>query len=351
LLCITIDEEKIMITIHTSRRCHSLSLSRRSITALVLLFCLGTLGLGAPTDNGATIESDVVYGYTDGVALIMDVIRPPRNHSNHRALIGNASGGWRSSRKGGVLEMAHGIAQADGYTVFVVMHGSQPRYTIDEIVPQMVRAVRFVRHSAAKYGIDPDRIGDFGFSSGGHLALMMGLLGNEGKKDAADPVERESSRLQAVVAFFPPTDFMNYGRPGNVQLGTDALKSYRSAFFHYPEPKAGEEVLGPKISPITFVKKTAPPILLFHGDQDPLVPIQQSRIFLAAMKKAGATCELQTRPGAKHGWGGKQQYDDIRAMLAWFDRYLGPEKPSGNHNHEISGAAEAQPKKTANLHE
>ena len=100
-----------------------------------------------------------------------------------------------------------------GYTVFAVVHGSQPKYTIPEIVQDMNRAVRFIRHHAKDYRIDPDRIGISGASAGGHLSLMLGTAGDAGNPDAKDPVDRESSRVQAVACFFPPTDFLNYGKP------------------------------------------------------------------------------------------------------------------------------------------
>ena len=99
-----------------------------------------------------------------------------------------------------------------------MVHGSQPRYTVPEIIQDMNRAVRFIRHHAKDYGIDPDRIGIYGGSAGGHLSLMLGTAGDKGDPKAKDPVDRESSRVQAVACFFPPTDFLNYGKPGKEML-------------------------------------------------------------------------------------------------------------------------------------
>ena len=90
-----------------------------------------------------------------------------------------------------------------GYTIFAVVHGSQPRYTVPEIIPDINRAVRFIRYHAKDYGIDPQRIGICGASAGGHLSLMIGTAGSKGKQDTSDPVDRESSRVQAVACFFP----------------------------------------------------------------------------------------------------------------------------------------------------
>ena len=84
----------------------------------------------------------------------------------------------------------------------------------------MNRAVRFIRHNAREYGIDPDRIGVYGGSAGGHLSLMLGMAGDNGDPNAKDPVDRESSRVQAVACFFPPTDLLNFGKPGKEMIHT-----------------------------------------------------------------------------------------------------------------------------------
>jgi len=123
------------------------------------------------------------------------------------------SGGWVSSHE----QINPGIAKFftdRGQTVFEVVHGTQPKFTIPEIVQDIQRSVRFIRTHAAEYGVDPNRLGISGASSGGHLSLMTAALGKDGSPDAKDPVDRASSRIQAVACFFPPTDFLNYGQEG-----------------------------------------------------------------------------------------------------------------------------------------
>ena len=106
-----------------------------------------------------------------------------------------------------------------GYTVFAVVHGSQPRFTVPEIIQDMNRAVRFIRYHAKDYGIDKARIGISGaHRRAGHLSLMLGTAGSLGDPNAKDPVDRESSRVQAVACFFPPADLLNYGQAGKEML-------------------------------------------------------------------------------------------------------------------------------------
>ena len=152
----------------------------------------------------------------------------------------------------------------------------------------MNRAVRFIRHHAKDYGIDPARIGVCGASAGGHLSLMLGTAGDAGKPDAKDPVDRESSRVQAVACFFPPTDFLNYGKAGNRKIhAIDHDPPYRAAFdYRELDPKsrlwvpitdeARLEQIARQISPVYHVTPDDPPTLIIHGDQDRLVPLQQS---------------------------------------------------------------------------
>ncbi len=94
-----------------------------------------------------------------------------------------------------------------GYTVFVVNHRAAPRFRYPAAVEDVQRAVRYVRHNAARYGVAPDRIGAIGYSSGGTLASLLGVLGGEGTPSDTDPVQRESARVQCVVAGGAAFDF------------------------------------------------------------------------------------------------------------------------------------------------
>jgi acetyl esterase/lipase len=212
------------------------------------------------------------------------------------------------------------VTEETGYTVFAVMHGTQPRYTVNEILPDYQRAVRFIRHHASGFGIDPHHLGIIGFSSGGHISLMTGVRSDDGNSEASDEVEQEPSRVGAVVSYFPPTDFLNYGSEGVVDLGTGVLKPFRRAFFHYDEPREGEETLGREISPRYQASSDDPPILLLHGDKDELVPLQQSELMVDALQDAGGTVRLIVKEGAGHGWA--NIFEDLSVAFDWFDQYL-----------------------------
>src|SRR3954454_356776 len=130
-----------------------------------------------------TRTRDVIYGRKFGLALTLDVFTPPKEKANGAGVIAVVSGGG-FSRPEGIQPLFYQEFLRRGYTVFAVVHGSQPKFTIPEIVEDMHRAVRFVRYHAKDYGIDPDRVGILGASAGGHLALMMGTAGDDGDPKA-----------------------------------------------------------------------------------------------------------------------------------------------------------------------
>jgi acetyl esterase/lipase len=240
------------------------------------------------------------------------------------------SGGWFSAHEsinpGFITEMLK-----RGYTVFAVVHGSQPKFTIPEILQDMNRAVRFIRFHAGDYKIDPNRFGIAGGSAGGHLSLMQGTAGDMGDPKTKDPIDKVSSRVQAVACFFPPTDFLNYGENGKHAIGNGLLVNFRAPFdFHefnkttgvfekITEEKKIEEIAR-AISPIYHITAETPPTLIIHGDADPLVPIQQSKIFIAKLKEMGVPAELVVKPGMGHGWPTLGQ--DLPTLADWFDKYL-----------------------------
>ena len=173
----------------------------------ILSACLLLLALScgwAQTNVDFTRTEDVIYGRKFGTALTLDVFQP--RTANGVGIILMVSGGWYSAHEAINAGYFRPLLNR-GYTVFAVVHGSQPKFVVTEIVADINRAVRFIRHNAARYGVDPNRFGISGSSAGGHLSLTMGTQGGPGDADAKDPVDRESSAVQCVACFFPPTDF------------------------------------------------------------------------------------------------------------------------------------------------
>ena len=295
---------------------------------LATLFCLVSLNL-LSADEPFTRREDVIYGRKFGTALTLDVFTP-KEKANRAAVIFTVSGGWFSAHE--AINQAFVTPFTNkGYTVFAVVHGSQPRFTIPEAISDMHRSIRFIRSKADEFQIDPNRIGIVGASAGGHLSLMMGTSGQPENKEAKDPVDRQSSRVQAVACFFPPTDFLNWGEQGVIALGTGPL-AWLPAPFDFVEndakTKRFERItddaklkkIAVEISPISHVSADDPPMLIIHGDKDKVVPIQQATLFIDKLKEHKIPCELVLRPGADHGWATLGQ--DVNLFADWFDKHL-----------------------------
>ena len=304
---------------------------RFTLPLLVSVALAGTVTVIAVADDQATFDRkvDVVYGRKFGMALTMDVFTPKAN-ANGAAIVWVVSGGWFSAHEA-INQGFIGEFLKRGYTVFAVVHGSQPRFTIPEIVKDMNRAVRFIRFHAKDYQIDPDRIGITGASAGGHLSLMQGTSGDTGDKSARDAIDQTSSRVQAVGCFFPPTDFLNYGKPGEIALGCGILKGFKPPFdFHEQDPNTKMFVritdvgkileIGRQISPVYHASSDDPPTLIIHGDADLLVPIQQAELVLEKLKSSGVETKLVVKKGAQHGW--PDLVKDVAIIADWFDEHL-----------------------------
>ncbi len=307
---------------------------------LVFVGCHDTLEIPLPQQETPAVvkvdekpftrTEDVIYGRKDGVALTMDVFKPA--HANGAGIIEIVSGGYFSSHSA-IQEPIISSFLKRGYTVFCVVHGSQPRYQVPEIFQDVQRASRFIHLHAKEYGIDPNRIGVTGASAGGNLSLLLGTAGTTGNPDASDPVEQQTSRVQAVACFFPPTDFLNYGKPGVEHIkGTDFDPRFRASFDYRemnPTTRMYERItdieklkkISRGISPIYFVTKETPPTLIMHGDKDALVPLQQSQSIYEKLKAAEVPSELIVKKGGDHGWPGI--IGDVEKFADWFDRYIG----------------------------
>jgi acetyl esterase/lipase len=282
-----------------------------SRTAVSFLIALLFVGSAARAFAEPTITEDVIYGHKAGMALTLDVVQPDK--PNGAGLLYMVSTGWVSN----YFPLKKAIADSErqqgrfhvlldgGYTLFMVRHGSAPQFTVPEAVSDVRRAARFIRMHAADWNLDPNRLGVFGNSAGGHLALMLALAGDDGDPDADDPVEREPIHMAAAGIYYAPVDL----RPiaGNAEL-SPAL--------------AFDASLGESVSPIAQVSSDDPPTLLIHGDKDTTVPMQQSEILYKALEDAGVPTKYIVMKGAGHAFPGKFGREAAAALRKWFDTYL-----------------------------
>ena len=260
----------------------------------------------------------IVYGQRGARPLTLDILRPTNPNGLGIALM--VSGGWRSKKPGETPAWLVAPLTRAGYTVFAICHISQPESSVMEMIEDMNRGLRFVRHHAREYRIDPTRIGVTGGSAGGHLSLMLATRGGPGDPAAPDPVDRESSAVQAVAIFYPVTDLLNLG-PSTENDGQGGPPiSFRKAFGPDAMNMPIWKRIGHDSSPIYYVTPAMPPTLIYHGDADTLVPLEQSQRFRARAKEVGLEVAVVVHPGGEHGWP-TMVFDEWK-FVEWFDRYL-----------------------------
>ncbi|MEM9529749.1 MAG: alpha/beta hydrolase [Pseudomonadota bacterium] len=280
-------------------------------------------------------EPNVIYGMFSGLALLLDVHYP--KNSNGAGVIVVPGSAWSAPlsfdaaplKSTGLEPSMGGPALLErGYTLFVVNHRAAPRFPYPAAVEDVLRAVRFVRHHADQFRIDPNRIGALGGSSGGYLVSMLGTLDGDSHTSQFGPIESTSSKVQAVVALFPATDLIEFA---NEKGGANALMSlFVGSYYGWgqpPEFQPHEARRYADASPSTYVSPDDPPFLLIHGDADKIVPFSQSELFLARLKQAGVDATLLRMSGGGHGAdvsAGKGSPDHISELVGWLDSHLVP---------------------------
>lgn len=299
--------------------------------AVVALLCAQDVPLHQHTQ-------DVLYGFKDGVALTLDVIQP--QNANGYGIVHVLSTSWNSNHDG-IRPGNYRLFLERGYTVFAVVHSSPPKFDPDEMLADVRRAIRFVRHQASRFGVKGERLGITGRDSGAHLALLLAVSSQPGDPQAKDPVDREPAAVAAVGCFYPVTDLQHWGtEPGLVLSGGN--RPFYEAARVGAQDDAGRKDWAQRFSPIRLVSSNLPPTLLVHGTADSIFPFQQSEAFTKRAREVGARAELLARDGKEHGWPG--MVEETSKIVDWFDLYLREAKPqrrpTGRHVRDAFKEAE-----------
>lgn len=278
-----------------------------------------------PLPKGATVHRDLTYSKVGDRALPLDLYLPAETDKLTPVVMWIHGGGWRQGSKGSAGPARALVAR--GYAVVDVEY----RLTDEAIFPAQIQdckaAVRWVRANATKYKLDPNKIGAWGSSAGGHLVALMGTAGDV-KEFETDSNAEFSSRVQAVCNWFGPTNLLKMNQQAIVgaKMDHDAPNSPESLLVGGPLQKSPFRNLADKANPINYATADDPPMLIVHGDKDVLVSPLQSEDLFKALKEKSVQVRLHIEPGAGHGLrGGKLSRQTLEKQAAdFFDQQFNP---------------------------
>jgi acetyl esterase/lipase len=276
-----------------------------------------------PALEDLTIESDIVFGKGGTHDLHADLAYPRNVSAPTPAIIHIHGGGWIG---GGYKDKHLEKWARSGFFAASI------EYRLSNVAkwPAQIQdckcAVRWLRANAAKYNVDPNRIGVIGESAGGHLVDCLGTMANVKEYEGDGGYPGVSSAVQAVVDFYGPTDFVT------PEIYTDEAKALTLGLFGVPREQ--DPALWKSGSPVFYVAANDPPFLIVHGDADTLVPLAQSTVFADALEKAGVPHQLLVVKNGTHGLGAKPGttidpgWQVIGKTVAdFFAKYLKPTPP------------------------
>lgn len=260
----------------------------------------------------ARTEKDVPFADVGGESLKLDV-NVPAGTGPFPCVVCFHGGAWKYGSRKDTAGFAADLAR-NGYVGVTASYRLAPKHKWPAQIEDAKTAVRFLRANAAKFNLDPNRIAALGFSAGGHLSAMLGTADTTAGFDGKLYPD-QSSRVQAVVDYFGPTDLMLYAESPGVE----------KAFFHsfLGKSSTADTGLYKLASPINHVTKDDPPFLILHGTADIIVPVIHSERLQEKLKDAGVPSELVTVSGGGHGWTGKDAMDTRNATLTFLKKSLG----------------------------
>jgi acetyl esterase/lipase len=283
----------------------------RLIAAGVTLFAVATYDTAWAGDEVIT-EQGIEYANPADQHLKLDLTRPD-GEGPYPAIVCIHGGGFRSGDRSAYKALCEKLAK-HGYVAVTIDYRLAPQFPFPAAVHDCKAAVRWLRANAAKYHIDPQRIGAMGGSAGGTLAEFLGVT--EGKKqfegDGGNP--DQPSRVKCVVEFFGANDFTkSYGKSVDA---AEVLPLYLGGNLEEARERHVEA------SPINWVTKNAAPTLCIHGADDKYVALEQSELMVGKLKAAGVEAKLEALKGAGHGFKGTDEERAEAAMIKFFDAHL-----------------------------
>ncbi len=284
---------------------------------VITIFTGGNFAAELAIPDGVIFERGIEYSNPDDQHLQLNLARPKAGTTSRPAVLCIHGGGFRAGHRDGYNALCLKLAQR-GFVAATASYRFAPKYQFPAAVHDVKAAVRWLRANAAKYQIDPKRIGVTGGSAGGHLAQFLGVTAGvkafEGEGNA-----EQSSAIACVVNFYGPSDFTkSYGKSVDA---AEVLPLFLGGGLDMARQK---HILA---SPLNWVTPDAAPTLIVHGTDDQYVAYEQGVWMRDRLQACGVEAELLTLESAGHGFRGADAEKAEQALFAFFEKHLRPDKP------------------------
>jgi len=268
------------------------------VAVILVTAMLAIDAIAQPPSRRPPDHRDVPYD-DDHSAQCMDVYLADSDVPTP-AIVYIHGGGWRAGSKSNVPAWLRALRDQNVATVVAVEYRFTDVATHPAQVNDCRRAIQFVRKHAEQWNLDPQQMGVTGGSAGGHLSAYVALADDRADPDAADPVDRQSSRVALAISFAGPTDW------ALLKTIDHQHPAYRQLIGYPPGTAANKmsEDLMRRVSPISFASQDDPPVMMVHGDADQIVPLEHSRALHQRLTELGVPNELVIIPGGDHSVAG-----------------------------------------------
>jgi acetyl esterase/lipase len=310
---------------------------QKMLAAAVASFLLSAAAFAAPAPVPGTGTYTSLYGIEwariQGQPLYLDVHTPADSPGPHPTILWLHTGAWiTGDREGGpALKQAR-----RGYAVVSIDYRLAPLTIFPGQLEDVKAAVRWIRANAAQFNFDPDRVGVFGASAGGHLAALLGTTGGIAEFEGLGHGNVAfSSRVRAVVDWYGPTDLLKLGDQALpcMPMDPDSPWAPTALFVGCPIQECSEQTA--KTNPMRYITPDDPPFLIVHGTADCLVPWRQSQLLYDALRAAGHTPALTILEGGDHGGSAFNTLEVARLVADFLDRNLRGETPPAGRRRTV----------------
>ncbi|SEM80898.1 alpha/beta hydrolase fold [Mesobacillus persicus] len=270
------------------------------------------------SNQNVQLQTDITYKKIGDRDLKMHLLLPKNNNRTLPVIIfikGSSWGKYKPQDTLGFIPQLVRFAKK-GYIVASIEHRTSHEAKFPAQIHDVKAAVRYLKEKSDDYHINPNRIGVWGTSSGGHLAALLGTSCTAPELEGLPNTSKQSSCVQAVVDWYGPTDFLRMRKEG---YNAEVAHSAESILIGGPILQNKEKVK--TANPITYITKNAPPFLIMHGDKDKRVPFNQSELLYEALKKNGVDVTLYKVKGGGHG-SGFGHPEIFKTVQEFFDRHL-----------------------------